>query len=160
MDTKIALVLPPELETLLQENSISYSEILQKEDIEFELSSGNTNLNYDDTGNSKDLVTLILASSGAVFAICSAITQIINTLYNKPYKVEIIENEEIVENGKVLKDKKGNPIFKQKKTFELLEPRQEHRKKNIEFSFGLKNGISIKFITDENEFNEIKGNEK
>ena len=150
--TKIYLELSDEFQQLLADNRISIEYILQNENIDAEVTYGIMPYPTEEGARTKELVTIILAASGAVVAISFAISKVLNMLYNKPHIVEISENKELRDkNGNILLDEEGKPLFKPVKRYELIEPRREERKDEFEFSFGLKNGIRIKVKSEEKE---------
>ena len=150
--TKIYLELSDEFQQLLADNRISIEYILQNENIDAEVTYGIMPYPAEEEARTKELVTIILAASGAVVAISFAISKVLNMLYNKPHIVEISENKELRDkNGNILLDEEGKPLFKPVKRYELIEPRREERKDEFEFGFGLKNGIRIKVKSEEKE---------
>ena len=141
-ETTIYLELSEDIEELLSENDISIEDILERENIEANVSGGVAAYQSEEGARTKDVVTIILAGSAAVAAISFAISQVLHEIYNKPHFVEICENEEIRDaEGNIMFDKDGKPQFKPVKRYELIEPQ---KKRELEFSVGLKNGVVIK----------------
>ena len=150
--TKIYLELSDEILGVFADNGLNIEDILQQEAIEAAVTYGIPLCQSDNGARSKDVVTIILASSIAIPAIGFAISQILNTLHNKPYFIEYYEPVEILDKeGQVLKDDDGKPLFKVVKRHELLEPKTENQKRAFEASFNLTNGLMIKFGTQEKE---------
>jgi len=150
--TKIYLDLTEELQQLLSENQTSIADILKHENIEAKFAYGKIPDYEDQEGRSKDVVTIILASSAAIVAIGIAISIVLHTLNRKPHLVQV---EELVElrdaGGNLLLDATGTPQFKRIKKYELLEPRPEDSGKNFEMenkdgSFVLKVSAETKQI--------------
>lgn len=140
--TKIYLELAKEIEELMADNEISIEEILEREHIEAEVTSGVVPYQSEEGARTKDIVTIILASSAAVAAIGFAFSQVLHEVSNKPHLIEFYENEELRDaDGKILIDGDGKPQLKPVKKYEFVE---SQRTRDIEFSFGLKNGIVIK----------------
>ena len=149
-DTKIYLELSPELEGALADNGLSIQDILQREAIEVTVTEGVLPLQTEDGARTKDIVTIILASSVAVAAIGFAVSQVLGTVYSRPHKVEYYENVELYnKKGKILTDKKGRPIYKTVKRIELLEPTRQNRKTTFETDFNLTTGMTMKFSSQE-----------
>lgn len=151
---KIYLELPYEVEAVFADNQISIAQLLSDGDIEGIERVERGVLPYDqkDGATNKDMVTIIIAGAAALGAITLAITSVLNTIYKKPY---LVQYDEVVElrdkDGNVVKDKKGNPIFKTVKTSNLVEPRKENKKIEIETSFSLTKGIVLKILNEEIE---------
>jgi hypothetical protein len=150
--TKIYLEISDEIQGILADNGLSVEDILRQEAIEATVTHGVPPYQSEEEARTKDVVTIILAASVAIPAIGFAISQVLNTLHDKPYFVEYYENVELRnEKGKILTDKDGNPLFKTVKRHELLEPRKENQKREFEARFSLANGVVIKFGTKEEE---------
>ena len=142
MFTKIFLELSEDIEKIFLENSITIEEILDREGLEAEVTTGTAPYQSEKQARTKDLVTIILASSAAVAAVCFAISQILHEVFNKPHLVEIYECDELRDdNNEILLDDKGKPLLKPKKRYELIE---SQKNRNMEFNLGIKNGIVIK----------------
>jgi hypothetical protein len=149
-DTKIYLELSDEIQGILADNGLSIEDILQQEAVEATVSHGVAPYQSEEGARTKEVVTIILASSVAVAAIGFAISQVLNSIHDKPYFVEYDEPVELRdENGKVLKDREGKPIFKKIKRHELLEPRKNNRQTDFDAEFNPANGVVLKFGTKE-----------
>ncbi|KPA16258.1 hypothetical protein MHK_003531 [Candidatus Magnetomorum sp. HK-1] len=149
---KIYLALSLEAKQILLDNKISIEDILNRELIEVDnIIEGVLPFQTDANARSKDIVTIILASSAAVATIGFAISQILQELHKKPYLVEIYENEELrdADGNVILNDYDGKLEFKPVKRYALIEPRPEQRKRELEINFGLKNGIVVKIKSEE-----------
>lgn len=158
--TKIYLDLPPDIQLLLEENRISLEEELTNLGIDQHVTY--EPLPYQEEGaRTKELITVIIvASAAAVVAVSYAVSRILETLQRKPRVVEICVPEEVRDSdGKVLTDDTGRPIFKIVKRYELLEPRKEDRKGELEFHFDLKDGVVLKVRSEETQIpgGEVKG---
>lgn len=144
--TKIFLELSSDVQGALADNGLSVEDVLEQNSIEATVTQGVLPAQLEEGARTKDVVTIILASSTAIAAIGFAISQVLNTIHNKPHVVEYYENIELRDaDGQILKDKKNNPIFKVVKRQEILEPQKHERKMNFEASFDLTNGIVMKF---------------
>ena len=151
-NTKIYLELSDEIQGIFADNSLSVEDILGQEAIEAAVTDGLPPYQSEEGARTKDVVTIIMATSVAIPAIGFAISQVLNTLHNKPYFVEYYENMELRnEKGKILMDKDGKPLFKTVKRHELLEPRNVNHSREFEASFSLVNGIIMKFGTKDKE---------
>lgn len=78
-ETQIYLELDEELQQLLNDNGLNVTDLLQQEGIEAQIKAG-TLPACSETVRTKDLVTVILASSAAVTAISFAISKVLHTL--------------------------------------------------------------------------------
>ena len=143
-EVKIYLKLSEEIEQILAENSIGIVDVLQNENIDAEVTYGVLPSMLEQEERTKDIVAIILAGTAAVFSISYAISKILNTIYNKPYLVEVFDYEES-------KDSQGKIIVKEVKKYQLIEPRKEERKNDFEFNFDIKNGLVIKVSSQEKE---------
>lgn len=147
---KIYLEFSDELQDVLNENGISIEDILAQEEIDAEVTYGVMPAQAEEGARSKDIVTIILASSALVLAIGAAISKILSTLQHKPH---LVEYEEVVVlqdgKGKVLKDKDGNPLLERVKRYELLEPRATDSEQNLGIKW--KDGLVIGFNSSEKQ---------
>lgn len=151
METKIYVDLSVDLKQVLDDNKLSIDDLLKENGIEAIVKyEALPYPNEGDTRN-KDVVTIIMASSGLIASISFAISKILNTLYNRPYFVEYYEYEVVRDGDKIIKNGNGDPIIRSVKKFKLFEPRKEIRKNNFEYSTTAENGIVIKFSTEEKE---------
>lgn len=152
--TKVYFELSDEIQQLLTSNKITIKDILRNEDINAEVTYGV--LPYEVEGErSKDIVAIVIVASVAVVAVSSAIAKVLNTYYRRPQLIEFWEYEEVRDlDGKIMLDAEGNPLFKLVKRCQLLEPRQENQKTNIEFGFDLEKGLVIKINSEEKQMNE------
>lgn len=131
-ETQIYLDLDEELQQLLNENGLSIADLLQQEGIDAQVNTG-TLPACSETVRTKDLVTVILASSAAVTAISFAISKILHTLHNKPHFVEYQEPVELRDvQGNVLLDKQGNPLFKMVPKREFVVPATKNQQQDFE----------------------------
>ena len=150
--TKIYLDLPPDIQLLLEENRVSIEEELANlgidQQVTYEVPP------YHEEGvRTKELITVIIvASAAAVVAVSYGISRILETLQRKPCLVEILVPEEVRDaSGNVLLDDAGQPVYKMVKKYELLEPRKEDRKGDIEFHFDMKDGVVLKVHSEETQ---------
>jgi hypothetical protein len=149
-ETQIYLELDEELQQLLNENGLSVADLLQQEGIEAQIKSGVLPATTETT-RTKDLVTVILASSAAVTAISFAISKVLHTLHNKPHFVEYQEPVELRDaQGNVMLDKQGNPLFKMVPRKEFVTPATKDQQQDFEVSFDLPKGsLKIKMSSGE-----------
>lgn len=149
--TKIYIEFSDEIKQLIQDNAINFSAIFHDENIEVDISHDYPPYANQNNERSKDLVLVILASSAAVLSVGAAVSQIIRSVYRKPYMVQYSELEEIRDaNGNVIIDKDGYPILKPTTRYELLEPNAEQNKSQIEFK-GNSDGIILKYSSSEDQ---------
>jgi hypothetical protein len=152
VETKFYLELSDEIEELLSDNQISIEDILQNENIDADVTYGILPYQVEEGARDKKIIHIIIASSVATLPISFAFSNILNTIYNKPYLVEINKFEVLKdENGKIILDKEGQPIFKPIKIYDLLQPRKEDISNELELKFQDKEGILIKVKTTEDQ---------
>lgn len=148
-DTKIYVELSEELQGVLADNALNIEDILNQANLDTEVTYGLAPYQKEDGSRSKDVVTIILATSVAVPAVAFAISHILKSLYQKPHFVEYYENIEMYDaKGKLLKDKDGRPIYKLVKRYELIEPQKQEQPASFEANFSWKNGLVLRFNTD------------
>ena len=135
-DTKVFLELSEEIQKTLFENRISLREILDSQGIVAEIAHEIPCYQTEEGARSKDPATVIVASGAAIFLISLAISNILKTIYRKPYLVEYFELVEIKDKeGNLLLDNWNNPQFKLTKKFELIEPREEDSYRTTELNW-------------------------
>jgi len=147
---KIYLEFSDELQEVLDDNGISIEDILEQEEIDADVTYGVMPAQAEEGARSKDIVTIIIASSALVLAIGAAISKILSTYHRKPH---LVEYEEVVVlrdgKGKALKDKDGNPLVERVKRYELLEPRATDSEQNLGIKW--KDGLVIGFSSSEKQ---------
>lgn len=149
--TKIYLKLSSEVENILADNEMNIEDILESNNIELdEITRIVSPYHSEEDARSKDLVTLIVASSASIATIGFTLSKVLKEFFRKPQIVEIYENRELLDqHGNLIFDDSGNPIFKPVKRYEILQPEQNSSKYDFEFSFGLKNGFLIRLKSEE-----------
>jgi hypothetical protein len=144
--SKIYLELSPEVEQILADNSIDIEKILEQEQIEFEKAPKEQIPYQKEKGaQTKEIVTVILASSAAAAAIGFAIKQAISALNNRPIVVKAYDAVNAV-------NPDGTSETKLIENLKLLEPRAKDSKTTIELNFKLL-GVIFKFSTEQKEIN-------
>ena len=152
--TKIFIELSDEIQQVINSSKISLEDLLKRQMPDVEIIYGKKIYNSDAGFREKGIVPIILAASAGVATISFAISQILHAIYKKPHLVEFYENEILKDNqGNAILDEDGLPILQPVKKYQFIEPRIEDSKKELEFSFGLKNGIVIKIRSEENQMN-------
>lgn len=99
--------------------------------------------NEEAPARSKDIVPIIIASSAAAAALLFSISKLLDSYFNRSHIFEWDELEEVKENGELVKDQDGNPIWKTKRKQALMSPERLKDTSSIEFSAGLK-GVLLK----------------
>ncbi|AFZ61344.1 hypothetical protein H6G54_02735 [Anabaena cylindrica FACHB-243] len=146
--TKIYLELDDDILQFVKSN-VDISDILQTENIDAEVRYGIEPYLSEEGARTKDIVTIILASSAALATISFVISQVLNTYYRKPYFVEYYEIHELKDaKGNFVLDKEGNPQYEKIKKYQIIEPKKESTIQNFEFQFSFINGVVIKFSSD------------
>lgn len=138
--TKIFLDLPAEIHELLDTNGINIEEELARDPLVRSISY--EAIPDSSQARSKDVVMVILASGATALSIGFAISQILNTIFKRPHKVDYFDLVEVPGDGT-----KGNGMVKIERVLrhEILSPRPENSKITGEISLGLSKGIVVKF---------------
>lgn len=76
-----------------------------------------------DNSRTKDLLPVIVAAGATISGVVVALTALLNAFFNRPHYSEWEELEELTEDGKIVRDQAGNPIWKLKRRQALIEPR-------------------------------------
>ncbi len=148
-ETQIYLDLDEELQQLLNDNGLSIADLLQQEGIHAQVNTATLPASAETT-RTKDLVTVILASSAAVTLISFAISKVLHTLHNKPHFVEYQEPVELRDaQGNVLLDKQGNPLFKMVPRKEFIAPATKDQQQDFEINLDLSKGLVIRLSSGE-----------
>jgi hypothetical protein len=149
-DTTIYIELSPELEGALADNYLSIEDILRRDGIEATVTSGVLPVQTEEGARTKDVVTIIIASSVLVASIAWSISHVINTINSRPHKVEYDALEPLRDaEGNPVFDAYGEPILHKVKRFELLVPDQR-QKAEYEANLDLVEGsIAVKFTSEQ-----------
>jgi hypothetical protein len=147
--TTIYLTLSGELQAALADNGLNIENILQQDQIDATVTHGVFPVQTETGARTKDIATVILVSGVLVASVAFSISQVLNTIYNRPHLVEYDELEELRDgDGNLILDEFGKPLFKPVKRFELLVPDQRH-KSEYEAQLDLTRGLSMKFVTEQ-----------
>lgn len=142
MDTY--LFLSKEIRTLLESNGYNLESVLNNVNTDLLIKYGL----YPESQNgvkSKDISLIILTSSIGASLVLYAIKSLIKTISHKPVVLEYEELEEVRENGNVLKDENGLPVWKKTRKIKVVEFNNK-TESNIELSSKLdSNGIEVNF---------------
>jgi hypothetical protein len=149
-ETKIYLEFDDEVQKILADNNLRIEDILKEEGIEASVAFGNSPY-QEDGARTKDLVTIILASSVLVPSIAYSISKVLNVLSSWPCIVKYYDYEEIRDaKGDVLLDKEGKPIFKKVMKHEILQPKKSQMDQfNANFDFT--KGPGMRFSSETNQ---------
>lgn len=117
---------------VLIENNMDVSSILKTTDIDIPIKYKACPAGYMSTDSrTKDIMTaleiapeIILSLGITIKLIASAISEVLETLYRKPYLVEFFREDEVIENGKTKRTYINSPM--------LLEPQQMEKEKSTE----------------------------
>jgi hypothetical protein len=112
-ETKIYMEFDEMLQQVIADNQLTISDILRQDSIKAKVTNGMTPYEDEDGARSKELVTIILASSVLIGSISFAISRVLNEYYHRPIIEEYYENVE-------LKDEKGNTISDKEWTEPLI----------------------------------------
>lgn len=136
----------PEIQKVIADNRVSVGDQISNEIHNVKTTYQTSPFDVDVDDRDKDLVLTILASSGLILSIGIAISKILRAFYRKPFLVEFYDIVEAIDHdGRVLKDRRGNPILRSVKRYELIEPRPDTEKANAEFSWSESKGVVIKY---------------
>lgn len=142
MDTY--LFLSKEIRVLLESNGYNLEDTLNCLNTDLLIKYGL----YPESKNgvkSKDISLIILTSSIGAALVLYAIKSLVKTILHKPIVLEYEELEEIYENGNILKDENGFPLWKKTKKIKVIEF-DNRIESNIELSGKLaSNGIEVNF---------------
>jgi hypothetical protein len=77
------------------------------------------------SSNTRDPALVIIASASLICAAGTAISNVLNTIQNRPLRDKIVELEELRDkDGNIIFDETGKPIFKKTSRPVLLQPTQ------------------------------------
>ena len=96
----------------------------------------------------KDIVPVIVATSAGLVGVLLAVSHLLKTYFRRPLRCEWEELEEIRENGEVLKDADGLPVWRIVKKHALLDLKQLNTKQDLDLSAGI-DGIHFKLSVSE-----------
>lgn len=151
-EAKIYLEFDETLQQVMADNQLTISDILRQESIQASVISGLAPFQNENGARSKELVTIILASSVLIGSIGFVISRVLNEYYHRPIIERYYENVALRdESGNVLLDKEGNQIFKIEKRREMIQPREMNGKHQFEANFNLETGLLIKFNSEVNQ---------
>ena len=136
-ETRIYLDLSNDIEQLLDNNQISIEDILRHADIDANVIYDIPPCQTETEAGTKNLRPIIVSAAFSITAlsVSTAISQVLNTLYDQPHFVEIQEIHEFRDaNGELVLDENGQPVVRFIKRNELIEPRAEDRSTELESS--------------------------
>lgn len=137
VENPIYLDLSDDVQQLLSDNRISIEDILRRENIAADISYAVMPFETEAGARSKDVVTVILASSAAALLISYAISKVLSEIAGMPHYVKISVPEEVRDaNNNVLLDQDGKPIFKLVEKYKILEPRASVHQDETSLKFG------------------------
>ncbi len=148
----IYLDLPAEVQKALSENHINIGDILQQKNITAQVKYGSIPSEEEEDARSKDVATIIMVSGASALLVMTAVVQVLNAVWHRPRQIEVSELEPIKdEKGKILLTKKGKPRMRRVVRQKLLQPYKTDQKQDLEIHFDLKNGLVIRFVTEQNQ---------
>lgn len=143
----VYLDISADISDLLSHKSITLEDFLQQAIKESPISFGPLLLSGDEKNRSKDIVPIIIVSSIGLSAILLSLSSLLESYFHRPHYYEWDELEELREKGKIIKDKKGNPIWKTRRHHKVVFTSQRKEKNSIDFETGLK-GIILHITSD------------
>jgi hypothetical protein len=132
---RVVLLLPPEAQALLDDNGIDLVEQLNRRGLQVERGHGHDPVTEGE-GQSRDVVTVILASAGLVTAIGAAVCMVLEALgRNKSFIADEVELTPVVDSaGAPVVGKDGEPVLYWKNTKKLIEARGRDSDSSVEIS--------------------------
>lgn len=142
--TKLFLELPPEVEKYLAQHRTNLTQLLKQQEVtvsERHETSPFIDDNDDDSNMVQRDIDLVLASTAGAAVVITAlgitINNILKTMNKKP-TMQIARRRRVVkdEQGNVVFDVKGKPLYETDETPVLLEPRAENSTVGMQFQAG------------------------
>ncbi|OQY56464.1 MAG: hypothetical protein B6245_18290 [Desulfobacteraceae bacterium 4572_88] len=133
---KVYIELDDELRELPADNEMDISDILENEGIDAEIRTGVVPYQEEDGARTKNLTPeLILAGAGGMMTASFAISKVLRELHRKPIYETWEELEEIRDaDGKVLTNKKGEPMMKTVRKHVFIDPDKGSKKDQVEMT--------------------------
>lgn len=141
----VYLNIEPEIESLLLQQNITLENLVHEINQEINLSYGKVSFENEEL-QSKDILPIIVASSAGLTAVLFAISNLLDTYFHRPHHYEWDELEELRENGVIVKDALGNPVWKLKRHHELISPQQLSQENAVEFEAGI-NSLVLRVLS-------------
>jgi hypothetical protein len=149
-NTKFYIELSSDIEELLANNQVTLADILQKENIDADVLSGAVPYQQEEGVKTKEIVTIILASSASIAIITLAITNFLKAWHQKPIFVECDELEPIKnDDGTILLNDNGEPYLRIVKKHKMIEPDKIKNKMDFEISYKNLTDIVIRFKSED-----------
>jgi hypothetical protein len=146
--TKIYFDLSDELLQRLDDNQIAIADILAQAEVDAEIAYGIFPFQPEPGERTKDIRPIIVvtaSAAGAALAISMAISDVLNTIYNRPHLVEISEVQVLRDqNGGIVFGEDHQPLYEPVKKYELIQPRPENQTQEFEMNWNPKSGILLK----------------
>jgi hypothetical protein len=145
MNTQLYFAFSQDIEIFLQENNVSLQYLLDKNAIDGTLEySSDPSLESEDE-REKAIIPKIITSSVAAVLVISSLTSLLEEVYRQPYIIEVYESQELRDSkGEVIFDNHGNPKTKMVKKVELIQPKQDDLKKEMDIKLDFTKGVFIK----------------
>lgn len=140
---EVRIEIPEEIDRLFHENSVEVLDSIRSCHASCEVVHDYADVD-EGAGRPKDAVPLILASATAVSAVIYAVSRLIDVVTHRPFIAEWEELEELLSDGKIVKDKHGRPLMRAVRKHIVLEPSKQKYEGRIEFAAGIK-GVKISF---------------
>ncbi|MCG8432019.1 MAG: hypothetical protein MJA29_12720 [Candidatus Omnitrophica bacterium] len=142
--TKLFLELPPEVEKYLGQHRTNLTQLLKDEGVtvseRHEISPFKAGGDDDGHVAQRDICLVLVSTAGAAVVISAlgiAVNNILKTMNKKPtmriaYRRRIVKDEQ----GNVVFNSKGNPIYETDEMPVMLEPRAENSSVGMQFQAG------------------------
>jgi hypothetical protein len=120
--TEVYLFISPEVQQLLADNQTDIGKLLREQGVQVETRFAQDPTQTSDTG-SRELVTVLIASTAIIAVLTPTITNIINALTYKPIIVNTYELVPLEDShGNVIRDANNQPILVKRSVPQLLQP--------------------------------------
>jgi hypothetical protein len=145
MDTQLYFSFSRDIEIFFQENNISLQYLLDKNAVEGTLEYSSDPSLGSEVEREKAIIPKIITSSVAAVLVISSLTSLLEEVYRQPYIIEVYESQELRDSrGEIIFDNYGNPKTKIVKKVEMIQPKQDDLKKEMDIKLDFTKGVFIK----------------
>ncbi|MEL7071719.1 MAG: hypothetical protein AAGN15_24160 [Cyanobacteria bacterium J06581_3] len=116
-----------EVQAILADNETNLIELLEREGCEVERGAGQNPSEFSSSGNTKEVVTTILASAALIAVLTPAVIKVIQALTYKSvvvYETVLIPVEDT--SGNIVRSSSGEPLLQWVRRSKLLETKTEN----------------------------------
>lgn len=134
----VYLDIAPDLQDVLLKLSVTIESLIETTVPETQVSYGVMPLFDNDTPRSKDIVPIIAVTATGLSMIMISLSKLLGSYLRRPHVYEWDEIEELRDNGEIVRDAYGNPIWKSIRKHAILDPGELKDDCSIEFNAGTK----------------------